>query len=308
MGCRRAAPVDRLPNYERLVHPEWLRDLLDGGRPEPRLREATSFPRELRRSGGVRGQSHPGASTSTPTGRGPDRLEPSVARSKRRCAARNHIRHDGRPLRPGYGRTREREWPGRRAGQIAAARAALILTYCGRGCPSARRRVRPVGAGGSSTRDHPAVAPSSAFGVRIPARPDVIVDIDEAKQIVSDVDRAALVSVRTWREHIGEVSGYNYIQPAGRIAGDVWGNCGSDAYHMQPTERRQHDARLPGDRPNWADPAHARQAGGVLLRDGWRASETWFYAHLMGWSRLRSTTAVGSSGAAIRRTTRSRSV
>ena len=61
----------------------------------------------------------------------------------------------------------------------------------------------------------------------------MIVDIDEAKQILADQDGAALVSVRTWNEHIGKVSGYNYIGPAGRIAGDVWGNCGSDAYHMQ---------------------------------------------------------------------------
>src|SRR6202035_4960706 len=27
-------PVERLPNYDKLVHPEWLRALLDGGRPE----------------------------------------------------------------------------------------------------------------------------------------------------------------------------------------------------------------------------------------------------------------------------------
>src|SRR5205814_1975998 len=75
--------------------------------------------------------------------------------------------------------------------------------------------------------------PVAAFGVEIPLRPEVIVDIDEAKQILADPEGAALVSVRTWKEHIGRVSGYNYIGPAGRIAGDVWGNCGSDAYHMQ---------------------------------------------------------------------------
>ena len=35
-------PVERLPNYERLVHPEWLRDVLDGGGRKPRLWDATS--------------------------------------------------------------------------------------------------------------------------------------------------------------------------------------------------------------------------------------------------------------------------
>ena len=75
-------------------------------------------------------------------------------------------------------------------------------------------------------------------------RPEVIVDIEEAKEIIADPAGAALVSVRTWREHIGNVSGYNYIGPAGRIKGDVWGNCGTDAYHMQ----------------------HYRQVGRLLLR------------------------------------------
>jgi hypothetical protein len=61
--------------------------------------------------------------------------------------------------------------------------------------------------------------------MEIPKRPQLILDIDDAKRILSDQERAALVSVRTWNEHIGKNSGYNYIAPAGRIAGDVWGNC-----------------------------------------------------------------------------------
>ena len=123
---------------------------------------------------------------------------------------------------------------------------------------------------------------------RIPARPEVIVDIDEAKEILSDVDRAALVSVRTWREHIGEVSGYNYIQPAGRIAGDVWGNCGSDAYHMQHYRNVDNTMRAyPEIARNWADAGITPDKWvAFYCGTGWRASETWFYAHVMGWSRV----------------------
>ena len=80
---------------------------------------------------------------------------------------------------------------------------------------------------------------------------------------------AALVSVRTWREHIGEVSGYDYIQPAGRIAGDVWGNCGSDAYHMQHYRNVDNTMRAyrrsPGTGPT---PASRPTSGRLLLRDG----------------------------------------
>ena len=57
--------------------------------------------------------------------------------------------------------------------------------------------------------------PVAAFGASIPQRPELIVDIDEAKEIIADPEGAALVSVRTWREHVGAVSGYNYIGPAG---------------------------------------------------------------------------------------------
>jgi len=40
------------------------------------------------------------------------------------------------------------------------------------------------------------------------------------------------VSVRSWAEYIGATSGYRYIQPTGRIAGDVWGHAGSAPLHM----------------------------------------------------------------------------
>lgn len=116
----------------------------------------------------------------------------------------------------------------------------------------------------------------------------MIVDIEEAKEILADPDGAALVSVRTWNEHIGHVSGYNYIGPAGRIAGDVWGNCGSDAYHMQHYRNVDNTMRpYPEIAANW-------EAAGITpdkwvafyCGTGWRASETWFYAYLMGWERV----------------------
>ena len=74
-----------------------------------------------------------------------------------------------------------------------------------------------------------------------------------------------------WREHIGKVSGYNYIGPAGRIAGDVWGNCGTDAYHMQHYRNVDNTMRAypeiaanwerPGSRPTSGSPSTAGPAG-----------------------------------------------
>jgi molybdopterin synthase sulfurtransferase len=131
-------------------------------------------------------------------------------------------------------------------------------------------------------------APVEAFGVAIPQHPEVIVDLPEAKQILADRDGAALVSVRTWKEHIGRVSGYNYIGPAGRIAGDVWGNCGSDAYHMQHYRNVDNTMRAyPEITANWSEAGITPDKWvAFYCGTGWRASETWFYADLQGWDRI----------------------
>jgi 3-mercaptopyruvate sulfurtransferase SseA len=98
----------------------------------------------------------------------------------------------------------------------------------------------------------------------------------------------ALVSIRSWHEFTGDTSGYHYIGPRGRIPGAVWGNGGSDAYHMQHyrnvdnTMREYHEIAA-----NW-------QAAGITpdkrvafyCGTGWRASETFFYAYLQGWPKV----------------------
>ena len=287
-------PVDRLPNYELLVHTGWLRQLLDGERPEAApagrfLLFHVNFgvPEEYE-------ENHlPGAlyldtnQLENPVDwnrRTPEELEAALRA--------NGITHDTTVIL--YGRDTEgdanEKWPGRRAGQIAATRAAMILRYAG------VDDIRLLDGGYDAwVRDGNALetvlrepTPVETFGVAIPLRPEVIVDLDEAKQIIADPDGAALVSVRTWNEHIGKVSGYNYIGPAGRIAGDVWGNCGTDAYHMQ--HYRTVDNRMrayPEIAANWEEAGITPDKWvAFYCGTGWRASETWFYALLMGWKRI----------------------
>jgi molybdopterin synthase sulfurtransferase len=289
-----ALPIERLPNYERLVHTEWLRKTLDGGRPEAApagrfLLFHVNFgvPEEYE-------ENHLPGALYLDT----NQLENPVDWNRRPreeldAALRAlGITHDATVIL--YGRDTEgdadEKWPGRRAGQIAATRAASILRYSGvddvrlldGGYDAWVQAGNPL----ETTLREPTPVPS--FGARVPLRPEVIVDIDEAKEILSDPAGAVLVSVRTWNEHIGKVSGYNYIGPAGRIAGDVWGNCGSDAYHMQHYRNVDNTMRAyPEIAANWeqADITPDKWVA-FYCGTGWRASETWFYAHVMGWQRI----------------------
>jgi thiosulfate/3-mercaptopyruvate sulfurtransferase len=287
-------PIDRLPNHDKLVDIEWLRDVLDGGRPESApagrfilFHVNFGVPEEY-------AEAHIPGALYLDT----NRLEDPADWNRRSPEAIEAallalgIARDTTVVV--YGRDTEgdanEKWPGRRAGQIAATRALMILRYAGvddvrlldGGYDWWVRAGNPV-----ETLDREPT-PIAAFGATIPLRPEVIVDIEEAKQIIADADGAALVSVRTWREHIGNVSGYNYIGPAGRIKGDVWGNCGTDAYHMQHYRNIDNTMRAyPEIAANWEEAGITPDKWvAFYCGTGWRASETWFYAYLQGWERI----------------------
>jgi 3-mercaptopyruvate sulfurtransferase SseA len=288
-------PLERLPKYDRLVHIDWLRRVLAGERPEAApegkfLLFHVNFgvPEEY-------AEGHiPGALyLDTNWLEDPENIWQRRTPAELDAAVKAlGITNDTTVVV--YGRDTEGEanekWPGRRAGQIAATRALMILRYAGvddvrlldggydwwvrTGNPLETQLREPT--------------PVESFGVQVPLRPEVIVDIDEAKEILADQEGAALVSIRTWREHIGNVSGYNYIGPAGRIKGDVWGNCGTDAYHMQHYRNVDNTMRAyPEIAANWAEAGITGDKWvAYYCGTGWRASETWFYAYLMGWDRI----------------------
>ena len=295
-GCR-ARPAARTPPQLRQAraHPVAARR---PRRPHARgsaQRDVPAVPRQLRRAGGVRRGPHPGrALPRHQLARGPRRLEPALARGDRRPPWSRSVSPTTRRSWSTAATPRDdanEKWPGRRAGQIAATRALMIMRYAG------VDDVRLLDGGydwwvqGGNTVETVERPPSPVDVIRrqpCRSRPEVIVDIDEAKEILADPDGAALVSVRTWREHIGNVSGYNYIGPAGRIKGDVWGNCGTDAYHMQHYRNIDNTMRAyPEIAANWAEAGITPDKWvAFYCGTGWRASETWFYAYLQGWERI----------------------
>jgi 3-mercaptopyruvate sulfurtransferase SseA len=289
-----ALPVEKLAKHDRLVHIDWLEQVLAGGRPEAApvgrfvlFHVNFGVPEEYE-EGHIPGALYLDTNwLEDPADwnrRSPEAIDAAV-RSLGITSDTTVVVYG----RDTVGDANEK-WPGRRAGQIAATRALMILRYAGvedvrlldGGYDWWVRAGHPV----ETTIRQP--APVEAFGVEVPLRPEVIVDIEEAKQIIADPAGAALVSVRTWREHIGQVSGYNYIGPAGRIAGDVWGNCGSDAYHMQHYRNVDNTMRAyPEIVANWAEAGITSDKWvAFYCGTGWRASETWFYAYLQGWERI----------------------
>jgi 3-mercaptopyruvate sulfurtransferase SseA len=288
-----ARPMDRLPRYRQLVHEAWLAELLGGGDPP----ESEGGPFVLAHvSFDNRDDYHrdhiPGAiSLDTLFFEEPEHWNRRRPEELERALLANGIAHDTTVVL--YGRhdapTMDYEQPGRYAGQIAAMRAALLLLYAG------VEDVRIldggldawVSGGHALTTEPTPPVPVAAFGRRIPARDDFVVDINEAKEILAD-PMAELVSMRSWNEFIGDVSGYHYIGPRGRIPGAVFGNCGSDAYHMQ--NYRNHDNTMlcfHDIAANWAEVGIVPEKRiAFYCGTGWRASEAFFYAYLMGWERI----------------------
>lgn len=180
-------------------------------------------------------------------------------------------------------------FPGSAAGDIGALRLAFIMMYAG------VKDVRILNGGFQSWvdagydihDDDVQKQPVGSFGAAIPANAHLAVDTPEAKELIASAG-AELVCVRSWPEYIGETSGYNYIAKKGRIPGAVFADCGSDAYHMENyrnvdlTTREFHEIEEIWLKNGITPDKHLAFYCGT----GWRGSEAWFNAWLMGWPRV----------------------
>ena len=183
----------------------------------------------------------------------------------------------------------EDPFPGSAAGDIGAIRCAFIMMYAG------VKDVRVLNGGfqswhdagfETSCEDEPK-KPVKEFGAEIPVNPELAVDTPEAKDMLKS-PKAELVCVRSWPELIGEVSGYNYIEKKGRIPGAVFGDCGTDAYHMENYRNVDHTTREYHEiAETWINKGITPDKHlAFYCGTGWRGSEAWFNAWLMGWPRV----------------------
>lgn len=181
------------------------------------------------------------------------------------------------------------KYPGAKAGHLSAMRIACIMLYAG------VRDVRILNGGMQSWVDEGyAVSvnpferkPVVDFGTPVPQHPEYIVDLPEAEKVLRS-DNEDLVCVCSHKEYFGETSGYNYIEKKGHIPGSVFVESGSDAYHMEQyrnqdqTTREYHDIE-----DHWRSYGLSCNRRTVFFcGTGWRASEAFVNAWLMGWENI----------------------
>lgn len=271
-------PMDHLTRYSKLVYPEWVNQVIQGETPESytntkfKIFEVSwGAPKEYN-SGHIPGAFHLDTNEIEE--------EPLWNRVSdqdlKEMLLRNGVTYDTTVIVYGSDST-------------AAARAASIFMYAG------VEDVRLLNGGFQAWKaaglevEKTAHTPKSvkAFGVQVPAHPEYIIDIEEAKEVLA-AENGNLVSIRSWAEYLGETSGYSYIKPKGRIPGAVWGHAGSDPYHMEEyrntngTMRNYHEIAT-----NWAEwGITPDKTASFYCGTGWRASEAFFDAYLMGWDQI----------------------
>ena len=286
-------PLRQLTRYRQLVYPEWLQALLQGDDPEAYagtdyvVCHAHFDHRADYEKGHI-----PGAvplntnwleSPDTWNRRSPDELKAALEDLG--------IRHDttvvlyGRFSFPSY----KHDFPAQSAGHLGAMRCAALMLYAG------VEDVKVLNGGMNVWEEHDFEVstedvepkPVADFGAEVPANPQYMVDLDGAQELLAS-DDGDLVSVRSWPEFIGERSGYHYIEAKGRIPGAVFGNCGSDAYHMENYRNFDYTTR------EFQEIAEKWEEVGVVpdkhiafyCGTGWRASEAFMNAYFMGWPRI----------------------
>jgi len=286
-------PLESLSRFRYLVHPLWVNDLINGRKPDEYdnnryvLVHAHYRNRDAYLSGHI-----PGAididtlaleAPETWNRRTPSELKTSL--ENHGISSDTTVVLYGKYMHP----DNNDPFPGSAAGDIGALRCALIMMYAG------VKDVRILNGGFQSWKDagfdisytDEKKQPVKEFGASIPVHPELVVDTPEAKEMLESKD-AELVCVRSWSEYIGEVSGYNYIEARGRIPGAIFADCGSDAYHMENyrnldlTIREYNETSNIWTRRGITPDKHLAFYCGT----GWRGSEAWFNAWLMGWPQV----------------------
>ncbi len=276
-------PLQKFPNYQRIIPATILKQLLDGERPESFEQAGEIIIVEA--SWGDESKSYSKGHIPTAFHINTDDIEPlskvlppmwMLAKDADlfKVAQVNGItKHDTVIV------TGEET--------LAAYRVASILEYLG------VKDVRILNGGVRAwtlagyeleTKSHKPV-PVKDFGAAEPLRPNVIETLAEVQEKLKQEQGFTLVDNRTMPEYLGETSGYNYHLRRGRIPGAKFGYAGNtDSYSLDVFRN------IDGTMRNPYEFLELWRGQGIDLNDslafmcgsGWRAAEVFFYADVAG--------------------------
>lgn len=286
-------PMEKLARYKNLVSAKWVNRLISGEKPAEYDNHKYVIVHSHYRNRNAYLSGHiPGAiDMDTLALEAPETWNRRSPEELKKALEAHGITSDttvvlyGKYMSP----DNDDDFPGSAAGHIGAIRNAMIMIYSG------VKDVRILNGGFQSWKDagfeistnDVAKNSVSDFGLQIPANPQIIVEVPEAKEMIKAED-ADIVCVRSWPEYIGEVSGYNYIEKKGRIPGAIFGNCGTDAYHMENYRNSDHTIREAQEVIEiWEQTGITPDKHlAFYCGTGWRGSEAFMNAWLMGWPRV----------------------
>lgn len=286
-------PMQTLARHKHLVSAEWVKEVVDGKAPETHsggntvICHAHYRNRDAYLSGHISGA----IDMDTLALEAPETWNRRSPNELKEALEQHGITSDTTVIL--YGKfmwpDNKDEFPGSAAGHIGAIRNAFIMMYAG------VKDIRVLNGGFQSwkdagfeisTKDEPKNSVPD-FGAPIPLQPQLAVDVPQAKKMIEAIG-ADIVCVRSYPEYIGEVSGYNYIKKKGRIPGAIFGDCGTDAYHMQNYRNTDHTTREFHEiEENWTKLGITPNKHlAFYCGTGWRGSEAFFNAWLMGWPKV----------------------
>ena len=289
-------PMESMPHYELLVHPQWVQDLVDGKNPDtydgrPYKIVELSFGKDEANyeKGHIKGAIHIDDSLNHVPGSRVLADYEFIPQEEKEKFWNRPSNEKIEEILLGMGITKDTLVVIYGPNTTAASRCAAVMMYAG------VEDVRILNGGieiwnmDNMPLEEGIVKPEPAadFGAKIPARPDVLIGFDEEMKIIND-ENSVVASIRSWPEYICEVSGYTYIGEAGDIANSRFGYAGSDPYHMEDyrnVDNTMFNYHIMANRWNdWGIVPEKKVS--FHCGTGWRASETYMYAKAMGWEDI----------------------
>ncbi len=279
----RSLPMEKYRNYQLILPAVVLKDVIDGKRPESF--EDSKTIKVVEASWGEEKTSYAKGHVPGAFHINTDRIEPPTTTKPVMWMLADAKTLEAFALEFGFTKDDTVIVTGEEP--LGAYRMATVLRYIG------VRDVRVLNGGtlawtmagyALETERHTPV-PTDDFGGAIPGNPGVIDTIEETRAGLASPDSFVLVDNRTWKERIGETSGYSYWDKKGRIPGSVFGYAGtSNAYGLEYYRNPDKTMR------NAAEFLALWKGQGIdtskhlsfMCGSGWRAAEIYYYANTCG--------------------------